>query len=513
MRKLIILFYLFIIHNFVQAQQDSLFNKSIYQIFVDLPLTNKDKVVIAADSLLNTLHDNKKQQIRVYLRLAMFKVNNGDVLSGIEYAKKAKNIAEKIKDKEWQLRCLGLLASSYRTIGLTYLGNSYIEKAKAINEKLHNPKLDLIISHEEGFYAIVNEDYTELDKIANKLDGLVEKIPNNTIDENIIATNLFLKGEALEAKKKYELAKQNYLEAYNILNKHELNIKGFIVNNLARSYLFTNQLDSALFYLKQAEGIDENTDNFYSRVQTIQLWLEFYKKMNRKDKVLEYNLKLNDINVNQQALLQSVSNDVIQDYNKESSKLHILVYRITSIFILITIIFIISFVYFRNKQKDTKLKIQTLIQQYNQQQFLGQDVVSGMNSDEGKIVKGSYSLSIPESTIEQILIGLTKFEEDKSFLKPEVSLAFVAAKLSTNTKYLSLVIGQNKAKDFSTYINKLRIKYIVEKLISEPEYRNYKISYLAQECGYSTHSKFSYAFKEQIECAPSDFIKEIENIN
>jgi hypothetical protein len=46
-----------------------------------------------------------------------------------------------------------------------------------------------------------------------------------------------------------------------------------------------------------------------------------------------------------------------------------------------------------------------------------------------------------------------------------------------------------------TYINKLRINYIVEKLKTDPNFIKYRISYLAENCGFASHSSFATVFK------------------
>uniref|UniRef100_UPI003AFB1A7D helix-turn-helix domain-containing protein n=1 Tax=Elizabethkingia meningoseptica TaxID=238 RepID=UPI003AFB1A7D len=67
----------------------------------------------------------------------------------------------------------------------------------------------------------------------------------------------------------------------------------------------------------------------------------------------------------------------------------------------------------------------------------------------------------------------------------------VASYLNTNTKYLSYMIKKYKKKDFSGYVNELRINCIIGKLNTDPVYRQYKISVLAEEAGFSSHSKFA----------------------
>ena len=65
--------------------------------------------------------------------------------------------------------------------------------------------------------------------------------------------------------------------------------------------------------------------------------------------------------------------------------------------------------------------------------------------------------------------------------------------------------------NFNTYINKLRINYIVEKLKKDSNFMNYKISYLAENCGFSSHSSFATVFKSITEISPVTFIELLRN--
>ena len=79
------------------------------------------------------------------------------------------------------------------------------------------------------------------------------------------------------------------------------------------------------------------------------------------------------------------------------------------------------------------------------------------------------------------------------------------------------MINKYKGKNVNLYIKELRINYIVEKLKSDPKYLNYKVSYLAEECGFSSHSSFSAVFKNITGITPNVFItflsKDLENLN
>ena len=110
--------------------------------------------------------------------------------------------------------------------------------------------------------------------------------------------------------------------------------------------------------------------------------------------------------------------------------------------------------------------------------------------------------------MESILLQkLTKFELSNKFTNPNMSLASLAGILGTNTQYLSELINKHKEKNFNVYINELRINYIIKKIIEDKKFTNYKISYLAEESGFSSHSIFSKVFKQLTNISPSEFIK------
>ncbi|WP_170152900.1 helix-turn-helix domain-containing protein [Ulvibacter antarcticus] len=118
----------------------------------------------------------------------------------------------------------------------------------------------------------------------------------------------------------------------------------------------------------------------------------------------------------------------------------------------------------------------------------------------------SRSLNIPKETEDILIKKLSKFEQSTLFTKNDMSIALLASQFSTNTKYLSEIINTQKNKNFNSYINDLRINYIIDKLTTNATYLQYKISYLAEESGFSSHSSFATVFKSVTGIAPTVFI-------
>lgn len=118
-------------------------------------------------------------------------------------------------------------------------------------------------------------------------------------------------------------------------------------------------------------------------------------------------------------------------------------------------------------------------------------------SDNMENIKIKLPANTPDETTKILLQKLEKFETSEKFLKKEINTSWLASNLNTNPKYLSETINTYKGKNFTNYINGLRIDYIVRKLYNDPKYREYKISYLAEECGYASSQVFVIAFKNK----------------
>lgn len=117
------------------------------------------------------------------------------------------------------------------------------------------------------------------------------------------------------------------------------------------------------------------------------------------------------------------------------------------------------------------------------------------------------TLNVPKEAEDILLIRLAEFEDSLDFTNKDLSLSRLALQFDTNTKYLSETVNFHKEKNFNAYINELRISYIIDKLKNDPQYLQYKISYLAEDAGFSSHSVFTTVFKSVTGISPTTFIK------
>jgi AraC-like DNA-binding protein len=133
-------------------------------------------------------------------------------------------------------------------------------------------------------------------------------------------------------------------------------------------------------------------------------------------------------------------------------------------------------------------------------------------SVEGSIVEiraNPEIATISPEIIEDILEKLDCFERKQGFLSAKLSLSQLAHDLNTNPNYLSRIINLTIEKNYSQYINELRINFTLEELRTNQKFRKYSIKAIAKECGFNSASSFTRAFKKTTGLYPSYFVKQL----
>ena len=154
--------------------------------------------------------------------------------------------------------------------------------------------------------------------------------------------------------------------------------------------------------------------------------------------------------------------------------------------------------YYRNRQRKFKKRFDKLMSQ--QEKNLTTDQVVSIEST---------GIDISEDIVSEILANLSRFEKEKGFLSPKVTLTQLAKECGTNSTYLSKVINFKKNKNFSSYINELRVAFAFAELRDNSTFRKYTIKAIASECGFKSAESFSKAFYKEYGIYPSFYIKQL----
>ena len=410
----------------------------------------------------------------------------------INNARKALKIAEETDDYQWQAKIFGFLSTQYRHLGLLDEGKIYLEKGIVISAEIEDKILASqfrgMTYQEMAYYAWEEQKYTEAIEKVELASLSFAVLPEGKFKDFLIGNNEEMFGKSYTELKEYSIAKQHYYNSLNLLKKADADNTQWGANSyqgLGNIFLLQKNIDSAGIYLKKALSITEKTNHTSLKQNVYQNLASYYKEKKEMDSFAFYQKKYNAIlqeNISQaQHSLNNEFNRIINQKTKNPYKIYILT---GAVFLLL--IGVIIFIY-RKRRSNSHIK--------------------AISTNEEK----TSSLVIPQKTEEELLEKLNEFEKSLDYLDKNMSFSTLVGQLGTNAKYLSHLIKNYKYKDYNTYINELRIDYIVDKLKNNPDYLNYKISYLAEESGFSSHSKFSANFKRVVNLSPSEFIESLKN--
>lgn len=282
---------------------------------------------------------------------------------------------------------------------------------------------------------------------------------------------------------------------------------------IGKCYLGLNQKDKSLPYFFKVDSVF--VKNHYIRAdlrENYEILIQHYKDLGNKDKQLLYINRLLTIdsilNTNYKYLttriIRQYDTKALIDAKKEieaelsASKQAEWVYLLVLLITLPTLIF---FTYRYYKQQKVFRKKYELLMKKN--------TVSETSVITVPINTTAKTLEINQEVLDEILQKLKKFEDKQDFLNKELTQVKLAEMIKTNSTYLSKVINTSKGKNFTTYINDMRIEYVVEILKTKPIYRMHTIKALADMSGFSTPQNFSDAFFAYTGIRPSYFISQL----
>ncbi len=97
--------------------------------------------------------------------------------------------------------------------------------------------------------------------------------------------------------------------------------------------------------------------------------------------------------------------------------------------------------------------------------------------------------------------------DEQKYFNPQLSLDILAEEMNMSSGKLSMLINQFSGKNFSDYINSLRVEE-AKKLLATPEFKTYTIVSIGLECGFNSKSTFYTAFKKFTGKTPTQYRKQ-----
>ena len=278
------------------------------------------------------------------------------------------------------------------------------------------------------------------------------------------------------------------------------------LQGLASVYSAQKQHQKVITHVDEAMDYATDLNNLFLQVRLIELQNSSYFALNDMVNYKQTNSKFFELQSETEAQDQEaintaynlISDEYSEQYEEAKSNYLNIIYIVSALFLVV----ILVCVFFWQKTVHRKKGLDVIINyiEITRSNLLGSFSITDKKHEPRKNI-------ILKETEEQILNKLKRFESSKRFINKDISLAVLAGQLDSNTKYLSEIINTHYHVNFNTYINKLRINYIIEKLKTDPNFINYKISYLAENCGFSSHSSFATVFKSITGISPVKFIE------
>lgn len=333
------------------------------------------------------------------------------------------------------------------------------------------------------------------------------------------AASLIYKTEDSISKNEIKIAKFDLLLKSEKLQPNDIALKDFesistsdfekiqVLDIIGRQYFHDKEYQKAISSFEDALALSINLPNIQFKNKSLEGLSLSYLALEDTDSFFKYKQQSNLVStqiVTDKNLATNTVFNFINSYLNEisESKVH---QSYTSIYVLGGLLILLILIGVSiNYMYTSKAKEYLTIYKY----------ISPKQTDEKhqpKVENIDKSSIIPVETEQMLLQKLSKFEMGKKFTNQDTSIALLASQFDTNTKYLSEVINRHKGKNFNGYINELRINYIIEKLKTDPIYFNYKISYLAEECGFSSHSSFTTVFKSVTGISPTKFMNYLQH--
>jgi len=433
--------------------------------------------------------------------------------NALTIAKKNKSIDQELIAYSGLIAFLPFIHKEDKAVDFSVYALSLIDKASFKGEKNHVRVLTTIC---DAYMA--QENYEAMFPHIEKGIALAKKLH---FQEGLV--DLYIKkGKFYRHQKKWELAFECLYKAETIIKENNIANPFFPTVNtnyaIALCLYDLQKYDEAIQYLlnsiafiKDEDLEKDNVINTYNLLAQCHSKKENYKEATSLlTKVIEIKntaSRKKDIATNkfhdedsEKFLVQIVA---LQNQEKEDKQT--INYMLWGI-IIATSAFLLTLIVYIKKQKTNRVTFETLLEKIS---ILEEEEKVTLQKKSKKEIK---NIPVDDTTLKAIIGRLNKLEDQEFFLKSSCNLTSVAKKTKTNVTYLSQIINTEKGKNFSDYINDLRIEYVLKRLKNDKKFRSFSIKGIATEIGYKTDDSFVKHFKNKTGLNPSYYIKELNKI-
>lgn len=428
-------------------------------------------------------------------------------------ALRAKDILEELGPEYKKGGVLQLIAD------LHYYAGQYDEAEKiyrmvlAENDEDKNSWRYITLNNNIGLIRIKQNRFAEAEQIFRHSLAVLNSRKMNYADSSGLPYLYRKMAEVALYQKKFAEAENHFIlgEIFSIRFRQTAELPGLYIVKGSLCYE-QGEADSALFYFKKAEQLDEQYPDFGNQVTLYHGLADTYGLLNDKAKANEYlHLLLAAKNREDSVRYRAKYMNTFAEYNYKHYIQEIEHYKNQQIFLVIIIsgitlsLLITGYFYIKMIRANKKLVEKNIEavegpvhHELSDADFSDEDTKSTGEIDEARLEKNIADL-------ERLMT------QDKLYLDKDISLGKAADILGTNRTYLSKAINRVYNSNFNSYVNELRVREAIH-LITSGELQHLKIDGIAEKCGFSNRVSFTKAFQKFTGVSPSFFIKNAKNI-
>ncbi|MEM6721651.1 MAG: helix-turn-helix domain-containing protein [Bacteroidota bacterium] len=553
MRVLLLYICLFFSGSFVFAQSEDLLTEfqDVSVQLIDTSITPAKAKIIASDYLQKAQKSKEKRYIgRGYYLLA---IKNDNVEERIQYLDSAIAYIKEIKEDAMFLTMLYLYRGTSHDFNKDYQqaledyltadslaekiqSTTYLQSAKYNIAYLKRMLGDYEASEKLFKECLVNLEAEENYDIASYIHVLFQ-LSSVYYESRNTAKCTEINIQGIEVTKAHDLPDYYYhfvvneginlsiqgdyrtsidsiQKGYSYLLPADQEVADFY---LGKSFYALNEKEKALYYFRKIDTVFQNTKDLSPLLRESYVYLiNDAKQKKNKEEQLYYTTQLLQVDSLNHTNYKHLSSNIFKKYDTPKyeaerdmliEELQVKNARITQeknwiigigSMVGLSIIFLVLY-YYRQKKQYQK-RYNDIMEKATAAPIKEEITVSHAKPQ-------VTSLGIDLEIVNEVLQSLEAFEKGETFLTNQISLKDVAKLLNTNSKYLSKIVNSYKEKNFTTYINDLRIDYLINHVQTDVKYQKYTIRAIAEEIGFSNPEGFSRAFQKRTGLKPSYFIK------
>lgn len=487
-------------------------NEDIYKNAVGNLYTHPEKSITISE-YLSINADTDEQRSKALNLKAEAQILQGNYIIALNALLESIHLNSVNEDSAELLRTNLILGDLYRKLGVIPKAE---ERLKLIAEKfdnnsIHKPeKTSLYIDFLTAKSILLCEQkkYRNATEVIN--DTILKKFSTRFPYQVSRSYSQLAKAYGMDQQWDQSLQYAEKALQISVKSGLEENFTAYAELDVAKANFVRKNKQQYLIEIPRLLILSEKVNDVVLKKNIHQFLADFYLSEGNKTKYQFHNQKYLELNEAINSAQQKASDLILsltesdfkaKDYQRYKTN-HILIWMIGVAFIVLGFVF-----WFRFRTRQNYNYYKEYISKLKNTEKDEEMIISA--KEDAEEMSRTPQL-IPEKTEQILLEKLLAFENGKDFTKKSLTLQSMAKELDTNTRYLSEIVNKHKHKNFNAYINELRVNYIINKLHNEPSFLNYKISYLAEESGFSSHTSFSTVFKTITGISPKEFISFIK---